>query len=213
LKTIVAIGGAVIKTAWPEIKAVAEKGMIDLLIHNGASIFHDFQMATDTKLKKLEADYYTLDDMLEHPELAHSTAKLVWDWLKGYGAPPGTLTRIMESRGIRPLMFTAPGCDFWHLSGGEEDWRFLSSYIREDLYWLIRTMKKDDFHYICMGSAVIHPEIFKTALAMAKPKKFEADVVDFLDMYRPKTRVSRYGKYYHETHKEFLEQKLLEGKF
>jgi hypothetical protein len=56
-----------------------------------------------------------------------------------------------------------------------------------------------------MGSAVIHPEVFVKALAIAKPKEFQADVVDFLpDQYRPKTRVARYGKYHCMTHKEYL---------
>jgi len=55
-----------------------------------------------------------------------------------------------------------------------------------------------------MGSAVIHPEVFIKAVAVSKPSKFKADVVDFLDMYRPRTRVAKYGIYYQITHQEYL---------
>jgi hypothetical protein len=57
-----------------------------------------------------------------------------------------------------------------------------------------------------MGSAVVHPEVFSKALAMI-PKRgveFQADVVDFMDMYRPRTRVAKYGNYYHMHHLAFL---------
>jgi hypothetical protein len=204
MRTIVAIGGAVIKTAWPEIKEAASRGMIDVLIHNGGSIFHDFQMATEEKFHNPMGAYYSLDTMLENPELAKPTAKLVWEWLRRGSCPEGTLTKIMTIQAIPPLMFTAPGCDFWHLFRSDGDWELLARFIKQNLAILIGFMR-NDFHYICMGSAVIHPEIFKTSLALAKPKNFRADVVDFLPhQYRPETRVARYGEYFTMPHKDFL---------
>ena len=56
----------------------------------------------------------------------------------------------------------------------------------------------------------MHPEIFIKAVAIAKPQNFTADVVDFLEMYRPRTRVARFGTYYKMTHVEYF-NKLLEG--
>ena len=57
-------------------------------------------------------------------------------------------------------------------------------------------------------SAIIHPELFIKAIAVSKPTDFKADVVDFIDMYRPRTRVSKFGTYYKMTHKEYLERLL-----
>ena len=68
----------------------------------------------------------------------------------------------------------------------------------------LRERLEKPFHYVCMGSAVIHPEVFTKAIASIIRPDFTADVVDFLDMYRPRTRISQYGEYYKMTHKEYL---------
>jgi len=205
---IVGIGGAVIKTAWEEIKEVARRGWIDVLIHNGGSLFHDFQRATDKTLQEIGAHSYPLHDLLENYDVDEEASKLVWSWLREeVKAPEGSLTRICEDRKMDVLMFTVPGADFWHLF--DRGWELLGSRMSEDFFVLCNRMR-DPFHFICMGSAVIMPEVFTKALAEVRPKEFKADVVDFLDMYRPKTRVTKYGEYYQMEHKEFL-TKVLSG--
>jgi hypothetical protein len=203
MKAILAIGGAVIKTAWEEMKAVAEKDKIEMLIHNGASIFHDFQRATDPFLAKNNMHSYSLQDLMGNVDLDKGASEMVWDWIKwGRKAPEGSLTRICEDKKIRVLCFTALGCDFWQLF--DRDWENFATQTRKDFYFLCQRMYEDDFHYILLGSAVIHPEVFTKALFKVRPKKFRADVVDFLEMYRPKTRVACYGTYYKMEFKEFL---------
>ncbi|MCJ7747942.1 MAG: hypothetical protein MUP27_09365 [Desulfobacterales bacterium] len=202
MKVIVAIGGAVIKTAWEEIKEIAQKGWIDVLIHNGGSLFHDFQRATNPELGSEHS--YSLSKLMSDYSVNEPTAKMVWAWLRGeIAAPEGSLTRICEDHGMDVLMFTIPGADFWHLF--DRGWELLGSRMSEDFFILCNRMR-DPFHFICMGSAVVMPEVFTKALADVRPKDFKADVVDFLDMYRPRTRVACYGTYYQMEFKEFFKQ-------
>jgi hypothetical protein len=204
---IIGIGGAVIKTAWAEIKEIARRGEIDVLIHNGGSLFHDFQRATDETLRETNAHSYPLYNLLEDYNIDKEASLLVWLWVKiKRGAPEGSLTKIMEDQGKKVLMFTTPGADFWHLF--DDNWSVMAHQMLRDFNYLCDVMKKGQFHFICMGSAVIMPEVFTKALAFAKPKEFRADAVDFLDMYRPRTRVAIHGQDYRMTHKEYLDLAL-----
>ncbi len=199
---ILAIGGSVIKTAHDEIRKVAQRGLFDVLIHNGGSIFHDFQRATEV----LNDHSYPLSELLDSYEPNRKASELVWDWIKRGGrAPVGSLTHTCEIRGMDVLLFTALGADFWQLF--DMDWEYIALRAKKDFYFLRDLIMKEEFHYICMGSAVIHPEIFVKALASAKPKVFRGDVVDFKMMYRPKTRIvqlANSGRYWNMDHKTFL---------
>ncbi len=202
MKKIMAIGGAVIKTARDELIQVVENDKIEMLIHNGGSIFHDFQLATDD----LDSHSHPLDDLLEDYSCNKDTSKLVWEWIKyPYSPPPeNSITKMCEDKKIPVLLFTAMACDFWQLFGTPEDWGAYGQHAYWDYKELVNRFKSP-FHYVCMGSAVIHPEVFIKAVADAKNyKEFTADVVDFLEMYRPRTRVARYGMYYKMEHKEYL---------
>ena len=199
MKKILAIGGAVIKTAREELRKAIEDDKVEMLIHNGGSIFHDFQLATNN----LDNHSYPLEDLLEDYSCNKEASELVWDWIHGLDAPKGSATRLCQDLRIPTLMFTGMACDYWHLFGVVDDWELLGRYFYvkfEELSFRF----KEPFHYICMGSAVMHPEVFVKALSVNKPDHFVADVVDFLDMYRPRTRVAKYGTYYKMTHKEFF---------
>jgi hypothetical protein len=206
-KRILAIGGHVIKTAVDGLRKAIERGKVDMLIHNGGSIFHDFQLATtaDVRIWESESHSYPLSELMVTPEINRPTAMILWDWLEGKEeAPEGSVTRLCQDYGIPVLLFTGHGCDFWHLFKGSKGWEFLGGRMFYD-FERLRDRLEHDFHYVCMGSAVIHPEVFTKAIAsVGKKPEFRADVVDFLDMYRPRTRVSQYGKYYKMTHKEYF---------
>jgi len=199
---IVAIGGAVIKTAWNELKDFVRQGKVEMLIHNGASLFHDFQRATDPFLQKTGQHSYPLKELLVDKELDKPANDLVWNWFRGSPAPEGSVTALCESKQIPVLCFSALGCDFWQLFGG--NWQVFAIRAQRDLGKMVLRFKREDFHYLLMGSAVIHPEVFRSALALAQPKNFRADVVDFLDMYRPRTRVACYGTYYRMSFLDFF---------
>ncbi len=202
-RTIVAIGGAVIKTAYDEIKECARRKLFDALIHNGGSIFHDFQRTTE----KLEGHSHSLDTLMEDPGLNKNASQLVWDWILTNTSPVDSLTDICDKNDMDVLLFTGLGCDFWQTFKESTHWERMARLAKMDFDRLCFLME-EPFRFICMGSAVIHPEVFTKALAIAKPKEFTADVVDFLDMYRPRTRVAKFGKYYRMNHKDFLTEWL-----
>ena len=201
MKKILAIGGAVIKTAQTELRQVIKQGKVEVLIHNGGSIFHDFQLATE----KLKSHSYPIDELLKDHSCNENSSNDVWNWIDGDFAPRRSITKLCEDNQIPVLLFTGHACDFWQLYGDSEEWADLATNTFWNFKFMVERFKKP-FHYVCMGSAVIHPEVFIKAVAEAKPKDFRADVVDFLDMYRPRTRVANYGKYYKMTHKEYLEK-------
>ena len=206
MKKILAIGGAVIKTAHEELKTIIKKDKIEMLIHNGGSIFHDFQRSTTL----LKSHSYSIDDLMKDHSCNEMSSNDVWNWIDGDFAPIKSVTKLCEDKNIPVLLFTGQACDFWQLYGNEDDWRDAASRVFLNFKTLVNRFKTP-FHYICMGSAVIHPEVFLKALVEAKPKDFRSDVVDFLDMYRPRTRIAKYGKYYKMTHEEFLIKWLEEG--
>lgn len=200
-RKILAIGGAVIKTSKEELRKVIENDKVEMLIHNGGSIFHDFQQVTDDNL---ESHSYPIDDLLEDYSCNERASKLVWSWIKGMRAPENSITDLCFKKNIDVFLFTGSGCDFWQLYGDRKDWGILGETSYINYKSLVHRFKTKPFHYICMGSAVIHPEVFIKAIADAKPKEFISDVVDFKDMYRPRTRVAKFGSYYKMTHKEYL---------
>ena len=200
MKKILAIGGAVIKTAKPELEEVIKQGKVEKLIHNGGSIFHDFQQATE----ELDSHSHPLDELMEDYSANEKASGLVWRWIRGNYSPEGSITDLCQSNGIGVYMFTGIACDFWQLFGYTRDWRLIGERAYNDFYGLRARLIGSPFHYVCMGSAVIHPEVFLKAIAGQELPEFTADVVDFLDMYRPRTRVAKYGTYYQMTHKEYL---------
>ena len=204
MKTILAIGGAVIKTAYDEIKECARRKMFEVLIHNGGSLFHDFQRATEGEKLPTDSNSYPLRLLLDHSELNKEASQLVWNYIYLDMSPEGSLTKICQKEEIEILMFTGLGCDFWQIFKDAICWERLGKVSHLDFKKLCEIMS-EPFHYVCMGSAVIHPEVFTKALSVAKPEEFRTTVVDFLpNQYRPKTRVGKYGEYLCMTHKEFL---------
>jgi len=201
MRRIVAIGGAVVKTARDELKEIIKQDKVEMLIHNGGSIFHDFQLGIDSCNG---SHSYPLDDLLEDYECNRLASEFVWDWILNVGRPPeNSITHLCEEKGIRVLLFTVLGGDFWQLF--VRSWNALAERSYSDFHTLSQRFT-EPFHYVCMGSAVVHPEVFIKAVAKSKQKDFRADVVDFLDMYRPRTRISKYGNYYKMTHKEYLQK-------
>lgn len=205
---ILGIGGAVIKTAMEELVEVIKARKIDVLLHCGASVFHDFQRNTEN----LEYHSHTLDSLLKDYTLDRDASSLVWKWIRHGYAPDKTITNLCYENNIEVMLFAALGTDFWQLFCDE--WGLIANKCHDDFYRLCEIIGKDNFTYINMGSSVIMPEVFAKALALIgidNLKHFKAHVVDFIpNQYRPLTRVSRYGKYFRLTHASFL-RKWLDG--
>jgi len=200
MKKILAIGGSVIKTAKEELRQFIENDNVEMLIHNGGSIFHDFQQETDNNL----IDHsYPLDHLLKDYSCNKETSIHVMEFIDYNESPDNSITNLCVKKDIPVLIFTGLGCDFWQMFMSEDKWSSFGRYAY-NAFEILSKRFKTPFHYICMGSAVIHPEVFIKAIAKAKSKNFKADVVDFKNMYRPRTRVAKYGNYYTTTHKEYF---------
>ena len=204
MKKILAIGGAVIKTAKKELSEYIKNGNIEMLIHNGGSIFHDIQQTIDPNLK---GHSYPLDNLMDDFSCNKEASTHVWEFIEYGEAPENTITNLCNQMRIPVLLFTSLGCDFWQLFSSPDQW---ADYGRCSYFYFEKlvTRFKKPFHFINMGSAVIHPEVFTKAIAAAKNKNFTSDVVDFKEMYRPRTRVAKYGTYYQTTHVEWLKGEL-----
>jgi hypothetical protein len=154
-----------------------------------------------------------MDYLMDDQKVLSKTNNRIRQWFLSFGdnSPNGSITHLCKEMNIPVLMFTGLACDWWQFS--MQDWSRIALQTKVFFNYLKDRFKSDRFHYICMGSAVIHPEVFIKALAFAKVHKeknwFTADVVDFKKMYRPETRVSQYGKYYQMTHKEFLRRWIM----
>lgn len=215
MKKIFAIGGAVIKTARDELAEVIKRDMVEMLIYNGGAIFHDFQRSIDTDL---EGHSYPIEKLIESFACNTRSSDVLWNWLWHtvkvpeenitHTVPEDSVIKLCYEKEIPVLLFTTPGADFWHLFNHE--WSLLSDRAWLDMHKLIARFKEDNFHFVNIGSATMHPEIFIKCIAVAKPKNFTADAVDFLEMYRPRTRVAKYGTYYQMEHVKYFNS-LLEG--
>ncbi|MGD9276441.1 MAG: hypothetical protein PVJ67_04665 [Candidatus Pacearchaeota archaeon] len=199
MKKIIAIGGAVIKTgAGEELKKRINK--IEMVMFNGGALFHDFQLALEN---------YTsvpISELIHSTEKLEYTSKYFWEYLKGNKpAPVGSFARLCEDNNISVLLFTALGCDYWQMF--DDNWEVIAKRCKQDFEKLKKRFREKTFHYINMGSAVIHPEVFLKAITGIN-HKFRADVVDFLDMYRPRTRVAVYGRYYKMDFKKYLKEEF-----
>ncbi|MGV8151982.1 MAG: hypothetical protein ACP5OG_02795 [Candidatus Nanoarchaeia archaeon] len=199
MKKIIGIGGAVIKSkAGEKIKENIED--IEMIMYNGGALFHDFQLALEG---------YTsvpINDLTESLDKIKDSSLYLWDWLKKEKpAPNGSLASLCENKNIPVLLFTGIACDYWQMFS--DKWDLIAKKSNTDFH-ILKNRFVSPFHYINLGSAVIHPEVFLKAISGIKHKEFRADVVDFLDMYRPRTRVAKYGKYYLMDFNEFFQKEF-----
>jgi hypothetical protein len=198
MKKIIGIGGAVIKTGVREdLKENIDD--VEMVMFNGGALFHDFQLAlegyTSVPITELNKSLDKIKD----------SSLYLWAWLKKEKpAPEGSLVRLCEDNNIPVLLFTGLACDYWTMF--DDDWGLIGKRANQDFKILKARFNEKPFHYINMGSAVIHPEVFLKAISGIKHNDFRADVVDFLDMYRPRTRVAIYGKYYQMDFKQYMDR-------
>src|SRR4030042_5548304 len=103
MKKILAIGGSAVKNCWGELRTLAENGEIEMLIHNGASLFHDFQLVIDDELRERGITSYPLEQLVVDYRIEKEASDLVWKWIRGDRAPYGSLTRMCQDSNIPVL--------------------------------------------------------------------------------------------------------------
>ena len=173
---ILGIGGRIIKENYEDIKKIADKKLVDIIICNGSVPLHDFQRTTED----LESHSIPLVDLLEDYTLDEKVSRLVWEWIYNNEVPKGSLIDICNSKGIKVLLFASLGTDFWNLfnyNTPKFDWRLVAEKTYENFNLLVDAMRKP-FTFICMGSEAHLPEVFVKALALSKQKEFNSISID-----------------------------------
>jgi len=204
MKKIAFVGGAVMKTpARQTLFRVLED--VEILCLNGGALFHDFQMALEGFTS------VPLDEINVSMNRIEESCKYVVDWLMGgEEAPEGSIVDACDDRGIDILMFTAQGCDYWQMF--LEDKKSSLWIFDKDFKRLRDRFMSAPFHYLNICSAVIGPEVFQKCIQGVPVSYIKADVCDFLDMYRPRTRVAKYGNYYKMDVEDFMKRWVEEMK-
>lgn len=173
---ILGIGGRIIKENYDDVKKIADKKLVDIIICNGSVPFHDFQRTTEN----LKSHSIPLADLLDDYTLDEKSSRLVWEWIYNNEVPKGSLVDICNSRGIKVLLFASLGTDFWQLFPHvmpKDDWKLVSEKTYENFSLLVEIMK-NPFTFICMGSEAHLPEVFVKALALSKQKEFNSISID-----------------------------------
>ena len=123
MKKIVAIGGAVIKTARSLLYEIINNNEVEMLIHNGGSLFHDFQLSLDPPSDNQHS--YSLEQLLKDHSINQFTSDHVNEFIKNSildNAPDNSITQLCLSKHIPVLLFTIAAQDtsvFW--SGDENN--------------------------------------------------------------------------------------------
>ena len=205
------LGAHVVKTGLsPVLIDLMERGFVSALAVNGAVVIHDFELALSGATSE------DVDEALGPGRfgMADETGRMlngainegvarglglgqsVGAWLRDASPPHGALSLLAaaDRLGVPVTVHVAVGTDIIHMhpaasgaalgEGSLRDFRYLASNVAN----LARGV------YLNCGSAVILPEVFLKAVALARNKGVPLDGLttinlDFVRLYRPQTNV------------------------
>jgi hypothetical protein len=205
------IGAHVIKTGVsPVLIDLMERGYVSALAMNGAGIIHDFEIAL------AGATSEDVDEALGPGRfgMAHETGTLLNEAIAeahraGHGLGQGVagfLTRrhpphaasslavAAHRLGIPLTVHVAVGTDIIHMHPAASGAAIGETSLRDFRYFTSCVARLSGGVYVNCGSAVILPEVFLKAVALARNGGATLDRlttvnIDFLRMYRPQTNV------------------------
>jgi hypothetical protein len=230
---LLGMGAHVIKCGLsPWVVALMEEGVITGVAMNGAGAVHDFELAwagatsEDVGPALEDGSFGMARETADFLNAAAADAALEG---QGFGETLGQA--ILEERlpnaalsitaagarlGIPVTVHVAIGTDIVHMHPSASGAAIGESSLRDFHRFAERVERLEGGVYLNAGSAVILPEVFLKALAMARnrrkglPRRFTTANLDFIPSYRPLTNVvrrptSRGGKGYQITgHHELL---------
>jgi len=205
------LGAHVIKTGVsPVLIDLMERGYVSALATNGAGIIHDFEIALSGGTSE------DVDDALGPGRfgMAEETGRLlneairrgaaeqmglgqaVAHFLAGLNAPHAGRSLAVTAHRLRiPLtVHVAIGTDVIHMHPDASGAAIGETSLRDFRYFTSAVSRLQGGVYLNCGSAVILPEVFLKAIALARNQGAALDRlttvdIDFLRMYRPQTNV------------------------
>lgn len=205
------IGAHVIKTGVsPVLIDLMRRGYVSALAMNGAGIIHDFEVAL------VGATSEDVDEALGPGRfgMADETGRLLNQIIAdaarqklGFGQAVGrylskadtrfrerSLTAAAEELGIPVTVHVAMGTDIIHMHPAADGAAIGDVSLRDFRYFTSCVARLRGGVYVNCGSAVVLPEVFLKAVALARNRGADLSGlttvnIDFMRMYRPETNV------------------------
>jgi hypothetical protein len=205
------LGAHVIKTGLsPVIIDLMQRGYVSAIAMNGAGIVHDFEVALSGATSE------DVDEALGAGRfgMAEETGRVLNDMIRsaaaesrGLGQAVGTMLASMNPAhadgsiavaahrlSIPLTVHVAVGTDIIHMHPHASGAALGDASLRDFRYFVSSVARLQDGVYLNCGSAVILPEVFLKAVALARNRGIALDRlttvnIDFMRMYRPHTNV------------------------
>ncbi len=204
-------GAHVIKTGLsPVLVDLMRRGYVSALATNGAGLIHDFEIALSGATSE------DVDEALGPGRfgMAEETGRLlneaiatgvgrglgigqaVGEWMRG-AAPPhraDSVTAVAAELGIPLTVHVAIGTDVVHMHPAASGAALGEGSLRDFRYFVSNVARLERGVYLNCGSAVVLPEVFLKAVALARNQgcpltDLTTVNLDFVRLYRPQTNV------------------------
>lgn len=205
------LGAHVIKTGVsPVIVDLMARGYVSALALNGAGIIHDFEVAlagatSEDVDEALGPGRFGMADetgrllneiVRDAASRGQGFGQAVGAYLDAQGAPHARLSLAATAHrlGIPVTVHVAVGTDIVHMHPDASGAAIGDASLRDFRYFTSCVARLEGGVYLNCGSAVVLPEVFLKAVALARNKGIALDNlttvnIDFLRMYRPHTNV------------------------
>lgn len=205
------VGAHVIKTGVsPVLIDLMQRGYVSALAMNGAGIIHDFEIAlaggtsedVDAALGPgrfgmAEETGRTLNEVVQRAaQDGQGFGQAVGAYLAGVNPPyaDGSLAIAAHRLGVPLTVHVAVGTDIVHMHMAASGAAIGDTSLRDFRYFTSSVARLEGGVYLNCGSAVVLPEVFLKAVALARNTGatltgLTTVNIDFLRMYRPQTNV------------------------
>lgn len=205
------IGAHVIKTGVsPVVIDLMERGFVSAIAMNGAGMIHDFEIALSGATSEdvdeslgpgqfgmADETGRVLNEIIRRAaQQKHGLGQALGEYLSETNPPyAGRSLAVSAHRyGIPLTVHVAMGTDIVHMHPDASGSAIGDTSLRDFRYFVSCVARLKGGVYLNCGSAVVLPEVFLKAVALARNQGASLDKlttvnVDFMRMYRPQTNV------------------------
>src|SRR5688572_20107930 len=205
------IGAHVIKTGVsPVLIDLMQRGYVSALATNGAGVIHDFEIALSGATSEdvdeslgpgrfgmADETGRLLNDIVARAaDSGRGFGQAVGEYLAGANAAHGdrSLLAVAHRLGIPVTVHVAMGTDIVHMHPQASGAAIGEASLRDFRYFVSCVARLTGGVYLNCGSAVVLPEVFLKAVALARNAGVPLDGlttvnIDFARLYRPQTNV------------------------